>query len=298
MIHLEDNFFELGGDSLLALQIISALKSHFKLPIPLSVLFEYPDIISLAHQLDILVAEGNSTHAHASSSVIKLSSGPHKTPLFLVHPVGGSVFWYQQLAQRLDGKYTVYGIEDQSINGHSRRFASISEMAQFYLEEIDKVYQGEEYCLGGASFGATVAVEMANQLMRSNKSVTFLGLFDGWAKYPDSLIKSNTMGLLSKNQGIGKQASEYLEELEEYRKKLLLAFELPTIRADITLFKANDLWDAFVLADDPFNGWKPFVEHEITVHAIPGTHETMFFESNVDHLATLVELEAFSKRKR
>ncbi|CAM4377018.1 MAG: D-alanine--D-alanyl carrier protein ligase [Legionella sp.] len=298
VIHLEDNFFELGGDSLLALQIISALKSHFKLPIPLSVLFECPDIISLAHQLDILVAEGRSTHAHASSSVIKLSSGPHKTPLFLVHPVGGSVFWYQQLAQRLDGKYTIYGIEDQSVNGHSRRFASISEMAQFYLEEIDKVYQGEEYCLGGASFGATVAVEMVNQLMRSNKSVTFLGLFDGWAKYPDSLIKSNTMGLLSKSEEIGQQTSEHLQELEEYRKKLLLAFELPTIRSDITLFKAKDLWDAFVLADDPFNGWEPFVEHEITVHSIPGTHETMFFESNVDHLANLVELEAFSKRKR
>lgn len=299
LIHLEDNFFQLGGDSLLALQIISALKSQFQLPIPLSVLFEYPDIISLAHQLDLLIANDNSMFSHTSSSVIKLSSGPHKTPLFLVHPVGGSVFWYHQLAQRLDGKYTIYGIEDQSINGNSHRFASISEMAQFYLEEIDEVYQGEEYCLGGASFGATVAVEMANRLIQSNKSVTFLGLFDGWAKYPDSLIKSNTVRLLTQNhQEIGQQTSEQLEELEEYRKKLLFAFKLPIIRTDVTLFKAKDLWEAFASADDPFNGWGPFVEHEIIVHSIPGTHETMFFESNADHLANLVELEVFSKRKR
>ncbi|MBA4260196.1 MAG: hypothetical protein C0446_13610 [Chitinophaga sp.] len=291
IIHLEDDFFELGGNSLLALQIISSLKHHFKQPIPLSILFENPNIISLASALDRLVTGQNNSLSRPHSSLVKLSSGAYKTPLFLVHPVGGAVFWYQQLAQQLEGKYTVYGIEDQSINGYPCRFTSIAEMARFYLQEIEHVYQGEEYCLGGASFGATVAVEMANQLIQSNKVVKFLGLFDGWAKYPDAILKSNSVQLLTQHhQGIELQTAEQLQELEEYRKQLLLEFKLPIIHTDLTLYKAKELWEPFKSVDDPFNGWQPYIGKIITVHLVFGTHETMFFENNVVHLARLVNI--------
>ena len=293
-ISIEDDFFRIGGDSLVALQIICSLKKQFKIEISLSILFEYPTITLLANRIDDLLNKETLliNYKLQHTSITKLSSGTYETPLFLVHPVGGSIFWYQQLAQRLKGKYTIYGIEDQTIVGNGPRFSSLPEMAHFYLDEISKVYDGDNYCIGGASFGATVAVEIAKQLMKANKNIKFLGLFDGWAKYPETLMEHNTINVLMQHkQEIEHQTSSYLQELEAYRKKLLLQYELPIIDTDVTLFKAQELWDSFVSIDDPHNGWRPYIGGNIIVHKTPGTHETMFFAPNVGVLANLIILE-------
>jgi thioesterase domain-containing protein len=104
-------------------------------------------------------------------------------------------------------------------------------------------------------------------------------------------MKSNTVQLLTQQQQeIEKHISDYLQGLEEYRKKLLLEYELPILSTDVTLFKAQDLWESFAGIDDPYNGWEPFVERTIIVHSIPGTHETMFFDPHVDRLASKIKL--------
>lgn len=298
-ISLDDDFFALGGDSLLALQIISSLKTDYNTDIPLAILFEYPTISRLATALDNLIYKKIEAlligDVQQSATIIKLSSGSYKIPLFLVHPVGGTLFWYQQLAQHLDGKYTIYGIQDQSVDGHARRFDCLEAMADYYLQELSTIYQGKKYCIGGASFGATVAFAMAQQLIKSGKSVEFLGLFDGWAKYPPSLMQTNTIQILTQHQhAIEVRTSTYLQELEEYRKKLLLEYRLPRLNTQVTLFKAMELWESMASMDDPFNGWRPYVAGDITIHPIPGTHETMFFSPNVEQLANQIHLEPFS----
>lgn len=159
-----------------------------------------------------------SNDCHTPNWIIKLSTGTHETPLFLIHPVGGTVFWYKQLAAHLDGTYTIYGIQDASVDGDERRFESIEEMASFYIEAISEVYQGTNFALAGASFGATVAFEMAKQLISSKNTIQYLGLFDGWTIYPASLMNQNTVPLLKYNEN----TSESLAQLEEYRKNLLL----------------------------------------------------------------------------
>lgn len=292
-IHNQDDFFDMGGDSLMALQIITELKDYYLIDLPLQTLFEYPTISLLSKEVCKLYSlKNNPTSAsmnNQTTSLIQLSKGVDETPLFLVHPVGGSVFWYKQLASYFEGKYTIYGIQDQNLDGNHIKFGSLEEMAAYYLSEIKKVYSGENYYLGGASFGSTVAFEMAHQLLKSKKKIGFLGLFDGWAEYPTEIMQKSTFDLLSYNfdnyQKICQKTNERLIELERYRKELLVNYKLSILNSDVTLFKAAEVWETFQSIDDFYNGWQPFIKGKITVYKVPGDHSTMFVNPNVPILA-------------
>ncbi|WP_040916691.1 thioesterase domain-containing protein, partial [Legionella tunisiensis] len=178
----QEDFFAMGGDSLTALQLISNLKTHYDLNLPLQLVFDSPTIASLATKIDEILASKRSAQNFSvkANPLIKLAAGKNESPLFLIHPVGGSVFWYKPLASYLNGKYTVYGIQDPNLDGVPVHFQSLEDMAGFYLQEIKKVYSGERYCLGGASYGATVAFEMAKQLVHEKNLLNFWDcLMDG-----------------------------------------------------------------------------------------------------------------------
>ncbi|WP_287326497.1 SDR family NAD(P)-dependent oxidoreductase [Okeania sp. SIO1F9] len=53
-VGVDDNFFELGGNSLLATQVISRLRQTFEKELNLKLLFEYPTIIGIAQNLELL----------------------------------------------------------------------------------------------------------------------------------------------------------------------------------------------------------------------------------------------------
>ncbi|PJD90594.1 MAG: hypothetical protein CK424_07900 [Legionella sp.] len=292
VITMTDNFFDIGGSSFIALQIISELKNYYKIDIPLSYLFEYPSIELISKKIkEFCFTDSNVVKKIVASTIIKLSNNSHGIPLFLIHPVGGSVFWYKQLANYLDEKYIVYGVQDISIEGQDLRFLSLEEMATYYLDKINQQLQThccDEYHIAGASFGATVAFEIAHQLLKQNKHVSFLGLLDGWAKYPHDLMQINTHELLQHSDEKQQDKLTYLSHLDQYRQQLLLNYHLYPLNTNVFLFKASELWSAFIPVDDRYNGWKPFINGEIEVYITPGNHETMFFGENVSKLAAIV----------
>ena len=76
------------------------------------------------------------------------------------------------------------GYEDPGIDKREFLFNSIEEMATEYIESIQAIHPNGPYLLGGASFGSTVAIEMAKQLQEKGEVVSFLISLDGWAFYP------------------------------------------------------------------------------------------------------------------
>ncbi|RUR19989.1 amino acid adenylation domain-containing protein [Legionella sp. km535] len=294
-IQLDDDFFSIGGDSLTALHIIGQLKRLISIDIHLSLLFQFPTVRSLASYLDDRLNEQeHSEISHLitqdNSPLIKLSCGAHKIPLFLVHPIGGSVFWYQQLAHELKGDLTVYGIEDPSLNDSDIKFSSLEEIATYYVECIAHKYSGKRIYLGGASFGANLAFAMAHHMKTRGMDIQFLGIFDGWLHYPSTLMQHNTLDLLThKFSDLPSEEFLRLTALEEYRRNLLLSYKPSVIDSDVILFKARELWPQFATVDSFDNGWKKIISGQLEVHLVPGSHETMFFAPHVKYLAELVK---------
>lgn len=298
LITTHDDFFDLGGDSLMALQVLYKMQQHYTIDIQLSYLFEHPTVALLANKISELykikhLGERKSIVSQRNC-VIQLSKGNGEFPLFLIHPVGGTIFWYKQLAILLQGKYTIYGIQDPNVDGDNVVFNSIEEMASYYLSMIKRMYSGERYFLGGASFGATVAFEMVNQLATRGNNLPFLSLFDGWAVYPEVIIEKNSLTILKNNtlyeHELDNEKKKILVDLEKHRRKILTNYKVPNLNCrNVTLFKAKEIWPSFQPIDNSHNGWQPYVKTPIKIFKTPGNHETMFFNPNVKKLAHLVE---------
>jgi thioesterase domain-containing protein len=71
-----------------------------------------------------------------------------------------------------------YGIQVPS-DRRNAKFASIKEMSKHYVNELVKFQPEGAFFLGGYSIGATIALEMAQQLIARGREVGLLVVFDG-----------------------------------------------------------------------------------------------------------------------
>ena len=60
-LNTQKSFFELGGDSLLALQVVAALRAILQIEIPVTALFNNPTVSGLSRHLDELIAHNLGT---------------------------------------------------------------------------------------------------------------------------------------------------------------------------------------------------------------------------------------------
>jgi amino acid adenylation domain-containing protein len=169
-VGIHDNFFALGGHSLLSIKLVNAIKQQFDINFPLAAIFTAPTVAAIA-----TIIEGGQ---RANSLLAPLQTEGPNRPLFFAHPVGGSIFFYQKLAQQLGRQFPVYGIQSPEIAGLPMRFETIDQMAAAYCEEIKKVQPDGPYRLAGWSTGGLLALAMAATLEQQGDSVEYVGLFD------------------------------------------------------------------------------------------------------------------------
>jgi thioesterase domain-containing protein len=105
---------------------------------------------------------------------------PHgpRPPLFCVHPAGGAVLCYVDLARWLGPDQPLYGLQGPDPRGDREPFGSVEEMAACYVEAIRAVQPRGPFFLAGFSFGGLVAYEMSQQLHRAGLAVALLALLD------------------------------------------------------------------------------------------------------------------------
>jgi len=167
-----DNFFERGGHSLLAVLLMARIEKRFGKALPLSALFAAPTLESLAALL--ARAEAPAPGAPRPSLVLLQPRGDRK-PFVCVHPVGGNVLCYLDLARHLGPDQPFYALQSPA---PGEGCDTIEQMAGRYLKELREVQPEGPYRLGGWSMGGLVAFEMARQLTQDGEQPELVALID------------------------------------------------------------------------------------------------------------------------
>jgi thioesterase domain-containing protein/acyl carrier protein len=166
----DDSFLEVGGDSLAAVQMLMEVKKEFGLQIPMSAMLEAPTLALLA---DMIENEFTGSFSH----LVPLQPYGTNPPFFCVHGVGGNVLCFSELARHFAPDYPFYGIQGENPE-RPLQFSTVEQMAARYIGEIRKIQPTGPYYIGGFSFGGSVALEIAKQLLTCGERIGLLAILD------------------------------------------------------------------------------------------------------------------------
>ncbi|MCP5425324.1 MAG: hypothetical protein H6970_09690 [Gammaproteobacteria bacterium] len=314
-IGVRDNFFELGGHSLLALRLIAGIERQFGQKLPLGTLFQGPTIERLA---TVLQKRGDLSHW---SPLVAIQPRGSRPPLFCIHPLGGHVICYGDLARHLGPEQPVYGLQARGMEPDQTPLTDYPTLAQTYRAAIQAVQPRGPYYLAGYSFGGMAAVEMARQWLAEGESVAFLGLLDtpNPAIVPETMKKTDSAGLLASLFAESFELS--LERLREMTEDEQLAFVLERAkqahlvtpeagleeaRRHFAVCKANQAMEfsprpfpgsllllrgrdgAARITDDPTLGWHGVAAGGVEVRWVSGRHENMLNPAHVADVAAVL----------
>ncbi len=178
-IGVTDNYFDLGGNSLHALRIIGKIGETTGRELQLTDLFQTPTIRGVAELLR------RAAETAELIALVPLQPAGTCTPFFCVHPGGGTVMCFNDLAHSVGKDQPFYALQSQGLDGRRSPLKRIEDMASLYIREIKTVQPAGPYRLGGMCLGGVIAYEMAQQLLRLGEPVEFLGVLDtrrppGW----------------------------------------------------------------------------------------------------------------------
>lgn len=312
-VGVHDDFFDLGGHSLLAVRLMSQIEKSIGRALPLATLFEGATIEKLALRL----MDFSDDASQPLVAIQPLGSG---RPIFFVHPAGGNVLCYADLANRLGKERPFYGLQSP-VAESAHVPARIEEMAARYLESIVKVQPSGPYVLGGWSMGAIVAFEMAQQLVRRGQQIALLALLDHRTPQPgDADEVMDEISLMRRFfDGVAEFDASPLETMSATQRLdyfLQHAHRLRLIPPDVTDAQVRSYLQVYlgnlqalrrysvrpypgritllktrsgIPASDETLGWGRFAGGGVEVLEVPGRHVEMVSEPHVGVLAQFLK---------
>ncbi|MFP8960545.1 SDR family NAD(P)-dependent oxidoreductase [Streptomyces nanhaiensis] len=213
------DFFALGGDSLLAVRMLTRYAREHGASVAPRTFLTDPTVAGFAAALRAAdgraAAEGAGRDTAAAGTVpvddiaVPLREGRGPT-LFLLHPSGGDVLCYMELARRLTTGHPVVALADPGLSGHPAP-ERIPDMVRQYLHVVRHHQPHGPYLLGGWSMGGTVAHELARALRRQGEEVALLAMVD--SNSPDRIVAIEG---LDRQRTAQEVRLRYLRSLEAY----------------------------------------------------------------------------------
>jgi amino acid adenylation domain-containing protein len=313
-IGIDDNFFDLGGHSLIALQLFFQIEKIWGKQLSWGTLFESPTIAKIA---DLIRQEDIST---TWSPLVLLKSSDHNLPLFLIHPLGGTLFCYYDLAKELGTDRPIYGLQSQGIDGKQKPLCLVEDIASYFIRSIQTIQPNGPYLFLGYSFGGTIAFEIARQLTSQGQKIAFLGLLDiksptlnranislvKWMKFHLSEFQKLTLKeqlkylkdkiserILTSQIAYKDVVTKQLSSLEIFTPKLFDVLDanlqamnnyVPQVYAGrATLFWSE--YNSIYIDRYPELGWGDLVAGSLDIQHVSGDHDTLMKEPHVQVLA-------------
>jgi acyl transferase domain-containing protein/thioesterase domain-containing protein/acyl carrier protein len=197
----DDAFTDLGVHSLLALQIVTGLRTAFNVKLKVADLYDHPTVADLGRHISELFNSGQngkpvpyagfkSTEASSGSAAAQVNSDSTLSlvqlrmtrsdapPLHLIHPIGGDIQAYRELVKFLPEDQPVLALQNLDLAIGGRRYSMLEEMAADYVHAIRFGQPHGPYCISGWSMGAVLAFEMAAQLKLQGEEVRLLAMID------------------------------------------------------------------------------------------------------------------------
>jgi thioesterase domain-containing protein len=115
-------------------------------------------------------------------ALVSLKASGSLPPLLCIHPAGGDVLCYRDLAQALDGERPVYGLQAHGVAPGETPLAHMEEIAERSLTVLRAAFPSGPYHLLGWSFGGLVAYEIARRLTAAGEEVALLAVLDAGPK--------------------------------------------------------------------------------------------------------------------
>jgi amino acid adenylation domain-containing protein len=321
-IGVHDNFFERGGHSLLAVLLMARIEKRLGTTLPLAALFSAPTLEALAALAE--TSGGHPAGRKGRGSLVAIKPATNRdtdqAPFFCVHPIGGNVLCYLDLARHLAPDQPFYALQTPDDRPPAK---SIEEMAARYLAEVRHVQPQGPYRLGGWSMGGLVAFAMARQLAAEGQAPEILALIDTLppetATAPatdEELVASfaqDMARLLGSNVGISPEELRSLPEQEKLGHVVRLGHSAGLLPADFGLAQIEPLFATFAAnlqasrayAPEPYTGrltlwvseataafyaaaldaWSRLVPAGLDRTLLPGDHYSLLRRPAVERLA-------------
>jgi len=231
-------------------------------------------------------------------------------------PGGGDPFCYDELARQLGPDQPFYALRSVGLDGATAAHTEVSAMAAYYLDALRQMQPHGPYLLAGYSGGGLIAFEMAHQLRAADDDVALVAFIDTFC--PTYLLKSQGDRVRWFVRGVREGGPRFLarwtwlkagttvsrlwtpprpkggdfwprdEETQTvdtgpYFTAAQSTYRLRALDVHVAVFRASVRTEHGWLPPDL--GWAPYVTGGISAYEIPGHHETMCLDPDVNVLA-------------
>jgi len=333
-----DSFFDLGGDSLLALQLVLRIRKRLQCKLETHTFLTAPTLAQMSPLVSPVAEKADTEASEDVPILVTLQTGaPGRRPLFLVHPLGGSIYMYRELVGELDTEQPVYAFGARGmLSGDADD--CVEQMAATYVAMLQKQQPSGPYRLGGASFGGLVSFEMAQQLQRAGQQTELLVMLDtpspgqmSVSLQDDADILSHMTRMYNARKELAAQQLRMLDPDEQLRQ-FLESFEpgnkiqewlaglgavqlralLGVLRTheralakyspvpylgSIVYFRARER-RAGIDQPCPESRWIDLATGGVLVHVVPGDHLTLLTRPHVQELASRLKAHLVSDGQR
>jgi thioesterase domain-containing protein len=320
-IGINDDFFEIGGHSLLATQLLTRIRSEFKVLLDYKVLFRDLTICNLANEINNQIKKygeltqlgNNSKYENEEIGILMQRGESNIAPVIFIHPLRGGLLCFSKLIPSLEFNGNIFGVESIGYSTDRDSLSNVMEMAEIYTKRILDLGIKDNCTLIGYSFSGIIALEVARNLERLGKKINSLILLDSHTftqsvkeeannslrsflahkklmKSDNSsldVIYSEITRLIGYNIPKNKISIERDLKVRTANLKAIVDYEInpEKINSDIYLFRVRDNPNS----DELYNQWKTATKGNYVEQFISGSHLTIVESPFVESLAKKID---------